>query len=229
MRKIIMVNGKKRSGKDYTSDMFVDKGFIKLSIAMGLKDRACKIAGIDFDTMEELKNEELSFEADDGFKERFKDSLYLMNNDIYNSDDSEHRIDILNVGSIPFWNSDGTVDARKFLQNMNVFKDVFKDDNIWINLLIHEIKVHHKGDIIIADFRFPNEHTSMVEAFGKITTMKVIGKNYYDVDKYDNHSSETSLNDWKFDYHFNNTIWHSGVVFWQVQGLLQTLDIEEGK
>jgi len=235
MRKILLVNGKKRSGKDYFSDMLIDKDFIKLSIATSLKDIACRIAGIDYDTMEELKNDGESFIVTlKDFQERFTKEVREIWKELYSenkiyislieTDISTLDIFIPNQGYGP-----PEVDARKFLQNMNIFKIIFNDDNIWINMTLNEIKKSDK-DIVIADFRFPNEYYAVDKAFADsaiISSIKVIGKNIYDKDEYDKHISEISLNDWRFDYHINNTFWHSGSLFWQTQGLLQTLDMEK--
>ena len=238
MRKIIMTNGKKRAGKDYFADQLIKKGFVKLSIAKGLKDLACKIAGIDYDTMEELKNEGKSFKVNlDDFQKNFQTELRAMlsfyNNDIdifyiINKVDEFRVWEVVDVFIDNNEIENTWVDARKFLQNMNIFKIIFNDDDIWINMVIREMQKIDE-DIVLADFRFPNEYAAVAKAFDGVVSVKVIGKNLYEKDEYDNHISETSLNDWEFDYHINNTFWHSGSMFWQVQGLLQTLDLEENK
>ncbi len=232
MRKILLVNGKKRAGKDYFSDMLIDKDFVKLSIAKNLKDIACRIAGIDYNTMEKLKNDGGSFMVTlEDFQKRFTEEVRNIWKVLYNNDKIyisliETDISTLDI-FMPYQGySPPEVDARKFLQNMNILKIIFNDDNIWVNMTIKEIE-NIKGDIVIADFRFPNEYYAVDKAFDNVKSIKVIGKNLYNKDEYDNHVSETSLNDWQFDYHINNTFWHSGSLFWQTTGLLQILDLEE--
>ena len=234
-RKIIMVNGKKRAGKDFFSDMLVEKSFTKLSIAQILKDIACKIVDIDFNIMEDLKNNETYFKIDKQiFQEKFKEALYKMQQNYDTSIDN--TIQNFKISSLDiFIDNDSKsqivkVDARKYLQNMNIFKIIFDDDDIWIKSLLE--KMHQiSGNIVISDFRFPNEFLAVRNEFkdDNLISVKVIGKNYYSIDKYDNHLSETSLDNWIFDYHINNTIWHNGSLFWQVNGLLQELDILENK
>lgn len=234
-RKIIMINGKKRAGKDFLSDMLIKKSFTKLSIARSLKDFACEIVDIDFDTMEDLKNNEDYFEIDIyEFQNKFKNALYKMQQFYDNSTTEEiHKFKISSLDIFIDKESEShivKVDARKYLQNMNIFKIIFNDDDIWINLLL-KVMYTISGDIVIADFRFPNEFKATRNKFkdDNLISVKIIGKNYYSIDKYDNHPSETSLNNWKFDYHINNTIWHNGSLFWQMTGLLQELDILECK
>ena len=231
MRKILLVNGKKRSGKDYFSDMLIKKDFVKLSIAKNLKDIACRIAGINYDTMEELKNDGKSFMVTlEDFQNRFMNELRLMATFYDSSFQLSTKIDTFTVTDLKIFVHEQCynppeVDARKFLQNMNVFKIIFNDDDIWINMTLRDIAKSNK-DIVIADFRFPNEFHAVDKAFNNVKSIKVIGKNLYDKDEYDNHVSETSLNNWKFDFHINNTFWHIGSLFWQTTGLLQTLDLE---
>ena len=111
------------------------------------------------------------------------------------------------------------IDARVFLQYIGgIWKQVFYD-GIWADLCINAVK-KEKGNVVISDFRYPSEYTSMDNKFDNITSIKVLGKNLYETDKYDNHSSETSLNDFKFDYHINNTIWSDASLTCQIKALL---------
>jgi hypothetical protein len=232
-KNILLINGKKRSGKDFISDLLIKEcNFIKFSIASSLKKIACEIAGISYEEMEDLKNNNKSFKVNkNDFKQRFQDAIKHMK-DYYNMDNiiikRTEDFEISDLGSWLKIDDTLNVDARKFLQNMNIFKFLFNDENIWINLLYTKIlKLEDEHNIIISDFRFPNEYTALEKLHDfKITAIKIIGKNLYDVDQYDTHKSETSLNDWEFNYHINNTIWDEESINSQLKGLIKELDIK---
>ncbi len=224
-KKIIMINGKKRAGKDFFADSIINKNFTKIAVAFKLKEIAYEIAGKEYDVMEEYKNNNVPFEIDiEDFDIKFRKALikhyrYAK----YDDNNIIEFIESFNVRSLPIF-VDGyeKVDARLFLQHMNIFKNIFFNDNIWIDYTVDLIK-STKGNIVISDFRFPYEYEALSDNFTKVITAKVIGKNYYDVDEYDNHSSETSLNDFEFDYHINNTIWNEELLELQASLLIQEL------
>jgi len=227
MRKIFLINGKKRSGKDNFADILVNqKKFTKISIAQSLKLTASRIVNISVDEIDNLKDNCLSFSFDEQeFTTGFIFELIKFSKKYNMTAEMKKRLASFNIKQLDiFIEVDGVqkIDARRFLQNMNVFKTIFDDEDIWINQTIDKIN-QLNGDIVISDFRFPNECTRIKECFENVTTIKIIGKNFYDMDEYDNHSSETSLNDWKFDYHINNTIWIESSLFWQITALLQEL------
>lgn len=244
MKTIFMINGKKRGGKDYFSDMLVDKKFVKVALAKKLKDAACKAASKTFDEMEEMKNNEGQFILHydtfiDDCKEALFDSAYELNGGTLS--DEEYNQTLIAINRYDFStmtmlkNDDDTIqfDARIFLQEIGgVWKVVFGNDNVWTDLLIQHIKTLENDQIIISDYRYPYEYEGIKAAFKDdyVKTVKVLGKNLYDTDKYDTHTSETALNDSKFDFHINNTFWHSGSLFWQAQGLMQVAaqEIEDG-
>lgn len=220
-----MINGKKRAGKDFFADAIIDKKFTKIAVAFKLKEIAYEIADKDYNVMEEYKNNNIPFEIDiDSFEIRFRKALikhYMYAK--YDDNTIIEYIENFNVRSLPIFIDGYTkVDARLFLQYMNIFKKIFLNDNIWIDYTVELIN-QTKGNIVISDFRFPYEYDVLSENFTKVMTAKVIGKNYYDQDGYDNHSSETSLNSFEFDYHINNTIWDEQLLELQVSLLIKEL------
>lgn len=230
MRKILLINGKKRSGKDFVSDSFVKKGFVKLSIAKTLKELASDIGEISYDELEKLKNEKGSFTINrEKFEENFNDMLLSFYKNLEAPDEKVFiNITVFRIKDLPIYSKEEkddmlTIDARLLLQHMNIFKIIFNDDDIWVKETIKKIK-KIQDNVIISDFRFPNEFISINKNFDNVYSVKIIGKNYYDKDEYDNHLSETSLDDWKFDYHLNNTIWIESSIFWQMISLLQEID-----
>lgn len=240
MRKIIMVNGKKRSGKDIFSDVMQRKSFIKYSIADSLKDIASSILEIDKKTLETLKNNADTLSINfDKFNTNFRkaiDKIKLNYSELNYTELEELNLQISNfditkinifenyVDSDVDSDVDSIVDIRKFLQKLNIFKIIFNDNNIWINILIKKLE-KISDNIVISDLRFPNEAERIFDVFKKdiVKTVKIIGKNLYDFDEYDNHSSETSLNDWEFDYHVNNTIWDEILLDHQGQLIIQDM------
>lgn len=246
-QKIILVNGKKRSGKDFFSKIFENNfEFTQFSVARNLKQIASDIAEISIEDLDNLKNNKDFFLIEkDLFELNFKEQLNSVYDKYYKQSNIckskkvciQQNINNFNLlychnmlmNNEEIDNSIIKVDARKFLQNINIFKTIFEDEDIWINMLLPELK--NQKNIIISDFRFSNEYTRIKNTFltSTLITAKIIGKNYYDKDEYDNHISETSLNDWKFDYHLNNTIWQNSALYWQALALLQELDILENQ
>ena len=225
---IILVNGKKRAGKDFFSDKVISQGFTKIAVAFKLKEFACEIANIEYAEMEDLKNEGLSFKVDSDFNIAFKESLIAHYNYMkYDDATIMDNIEAFDVDRLPIWvgdaQKDAQVDARLFLQYMNIFKEIFFEPDIWINYTVDKIK-ETPGNIIISDFRFPNEFSCIKDEFDNTYTVKVIGKNFYEHDEYDSHVSERSLDSFEFDYHINNTIWDEISLNAQLKGLLREIN-----
>lgn len=231
---ILMINGKKRSGKDYFSDILVSKGYTKIALAKKLKDAACAAADIEYDNMEDMKNTGGKFSINyKKYSEDCKQALLQSAAEIGADDEIVDMImsyDYHNL--IPMEDDkdiDGNVifDARVFLQEIGaLWKKVFHNDNIWTDLLVSQIRKMPDKKIVVSDYRYPYEATGTQDAFPDaiVKTVKVLGKNLYDRDKYDTHSSETALNDAQFDYHINNTFWHDSSLYWQAIGLMQTVE-----
>lgn len=230
-KKILMVNGKKRAGKDYISDIVCNNySFTKVALARKLKDAACSIAGITFDEMENLKNNELTFKITKqqyltGCRAELLQSFEDLGYPGQHMEFFEDAINAFDFNSLQFtqFGNDFVFDARVFLQEMGgIWKVVFEDNQIWAKLSIAAIDAVD-GDVIISDFRYPYEETLIAEHYKNVTTIKVLGKNLYETDGYDQHSSETALNDYHFDYHINNTIWDENSLIYQVDGLMKEL------
>lgn len=77
-----------------------------------------------------------------------------------------------------------------------------QDNNYWVNIIIEKIsKLDNKKNIVISDFRFPNEFSELSKLYSNVITINVIrdkgSENINDI-------SETSLQDFSFDYKLNN-------------------------
>jgi len=138
MKKIILLNGKKRSGKDFTADLLVNKKFTKISVAEKLKNIACRIADVSYDKIEDLKNNNQSFNVDkDLFVIRFEKELKQLWEKEYSFLKKLNYQDISKI-FLTEENVNGTykINARKFLQDINIFKIIFNDEDIWIKFTI---------------------------------------------------------------------------------------------
>ncbi|MFA7127590.1 MAG: hypothetical protein WC136_00300 [Sphaerochaeta sp.] len=227
---VFLINGKKRSGKDTISDIVVqyDPTITKVAFAKLLKHSASIISGISVHELDNLKNDESSFTMNkSNFYKNFEQAIheikniYLLNFD--NITLAEH--DPLSFFEYLLNDNMLVIDARHFLQKVGeAFKIIFNDPYIWAKLCSAELDKNK--DYIISDFRFPVEFEEISKNH-KTCTVKVLGKNMNDVDKYDTHSSETALNDFKFDYIINNTIWSSESLNAQITALLcETKDLK---
>jgi len=230
MKNIIMINGKKRAGKDFISDIILETtDYKKHTIAKYLKSVIAEVVGIPVNELDLLKNEERSLlmRSEMFFKnlDRELENVSKNINKTYHSYDQSDILSRLKVSS-----NDNLieVDARIVLQELaHIFKELFGDDSIWINMLINDIK-DLNDDIIISDFRFPFEYKEIQRSFRtthNTSTLKIIGKNYNEFDeKYDLHPSERALDNFSFNYHFNNTIWNMDSIYSQVGALIKELN-----
>lgn len=89
--------------------------------------------------------------------------------------------------------------VRDFLQKLGT--DALRNglhDNVWVNALMADYKPDEDGDLpnwIITDTRFPNEAQAIKDKGGIIIRVTRPG-----VEPINNHPSEVSLDNWKFDY-----------------------------
>jgi len=174
---IILIAGQKRAGKDYIAKIIKKetKGKI-LSFADTIKDIISVTFGI---TREEL--------------------------DLYKNQDFRYGIDIFNLQNTYRYEVK-TLSFREILQRFGTeaMKPIF-GKNIWVKLVKKKINKTNKNCFIIPDFRFLEEYKGIKKLKNKnykIITIKVINNNLV---KNDNHSSENSLEDFKFDYVIDNT------------------------
>jgi hypothetical protein len=74
-------------------------------------------------------------------------------------------------------------------------------DTIWIDAALHDLD--GQGKYVITDARFPNEAAAVTGRGGKLVRITRSG-----VGPANTHPSETSLDDWKFDY----TLWNNSTL-----------------
>ena len=126
------------------------------------------------------------------FAGKLKDiASHLTGIDIEDFEDQEFKK--TNLG-VEWWTEAGPMTVRDFLQKLGT--DALRNglhDNVWVNALMADYT--EDSNWIITDTRFPNE-AEAIKSKGGI----IIRVNRPDVKPINAHSSETALDDWKFDY-----------------------------
>jgi len=231
---IILVGGKKRSGKDKFTDTLIktSKNKIKkLSFATALKECGYNTLNLSFDKGEQLKNDNIKYviqksssimnDIYNRFIEEYSKIGYLLNTNIRELSFEHFEKSMLIKQSLTEDDNHIYIDIRKWLQHIgSSMKVLFNDNELWAKIIYAQME--KDKNYIISDFRFPYEKIERLTD-KKIITIKIIGKNYYDVDEYDLHDSETALNEYKFDYHINNTIYYDKILQKQSEGLLHEI------
>ena len=143
---IILIAGKKRSGKNYTAEMlqniFLRKNISceTFSFAEPLKDIVAKTFLITHSELEEYKN-----------------------------NPNRYKIMLRDTGGDT---SKELTDFRQVLNDLGtpIMKSYF-GENIWVNLIENKIKKSQSNVILIPDFRFPIEKLQMKDT--KVITIRV--------------------------------------------------------
>ena len=176
MSKIILINGKKRSGKDYNASKLKEKledcGYSVMitSFAFPIKDIIAKTLDIPIENVELYKNEP---------------SEYGLEIKAYPDNQRSAVIEYLSMRDI----------LQRF--GTEAMKPYFGKD-VWAKLTYDRIESMDCDFAIIPDFRFPEEYRD------NTATIKV-KNDIIDNNSTDTHSSETSLNEFHFDFEIDNT------------------------
>lgn len=196
-KKVILLNGKARSGKDTVAAMM--KRILKnsnqkvevVSFAEPLKEIISKTFDLDLSLLEKYKN----------------------NPDV-------HALKCINTNT---FESEYTSDFREILQRFGTegMKPVFGND-VWARLAAEKCKKSDSEWIIISDFRFLIEYSTMMkyqsnEDF-QVFAFKVESDNPNIL--VSSHSSETELNSFEFDYSIQNNWGHLRETEEQIEHIL---------
>ena len=106
------------------------------------------------------------------------------------------------------WNGYKDDEGRHLLQYVGT--DIFRasDENFWVNSLFNVLKNLPQENliVIIPDARFPNEIELTKQTFPNTLSIKVVRPDYSSALSLENqkHSSETSLDNYTFDFTFTN-------------------------
>jgi len=138
------------------------------------------------------------------FADKLRECLYALNPivDFYDDGPDSYFERLQNVVDEFGW--DGYKDThfvheiRPLLQRLGteVGRNILGSD-VWVNATLRDLDV--RKNYVITDCRFPNEAGAVQDFGGKILRITRTG-----VGPANNHPSETSLDDWDFDYHVNN-------------------------
>jgi len=202
MKKVILVSGHMRSGKNQFADYLLNelrKTPLKIftdSFAAGVKD-GCKT---DFNELANILNnlaEKLSAVVFQFVNLKSNISMYL--------DQVEKTIDELKIKP-ENWYEEKTPITRALLQAYGT--EIFRkrvDNNWWANQLLKRIQNSTNDVVIITDVRFPNE----IEVFLNDKNIELytirIERDINIKGNIATHDSETSLDDWSsWNYIINN-------------------------
>ena len=175
MAKIILINGKKRSGKDWNANLIKqeleERGFSTqiMSFAEPLKNIISETFDISPEDLEKYKNESLD---------------YGLEIKAYPNNQPSVVIDYINFRTI----------LQRF--GTEAMKKWFGDD-VWLELLLKRVNDASVDYILVPDFRFK------VEYIEKSITLKIKNDEYDNAG--DLHASETELDDFEFQYYIDNT------------------------
>jgi len=184
MKKIILLNGQKRSGKDYSAELLKEilgKDEVNIiSFAEPIKKIASELFEISLEDLDDYKND---------------NDLYGIEIKVYPDNQAPCTIKYTNF--------------RKILQKLGTeaIKPIF-GNNVWADQAVKKVQDNEKEWTIIPDFRFISEY-EQIKKLGKANQIDVYTVNIFnsDLPEPDNHPSETELRDAKFgfDYVIDNT------------------------
>ena len=178
MKTIILINGPKRGGKDYSATLMTeylqskDQEVRSLSFAYPLKKIMADTFGITLDELEKLKNDKEPL-----FKE---------------------------IPKLDGYDYTQVTDYREILQRFGTegMKPQF-GESVWANLLLSKILDDGKpGIVLVTDFRFNIESAVIKSSNFRVITLKIRND---DIDTSDGHASERELDEYDFDYEIDNT------------------------
>jgi mRNA degradation ribonuclease J1/J2 len=195
MKKVILVSGRMRSGKNQFSE-FLKRNLINDGLkvfedlfARSLKD-GCKEDFLNLKNVLENISEEI----------KAKVNLFIDQRQIMLSDsvinDIEKTIDKLKIKD-ENWYEDKTDITRSILQLYGT--EIFRrrvDNNYWVKQVKDRCISSNDDVIIITDCRFPNEITEMFCDDYETIVVRII-RNINTNEHVSNHASETALDNWK--------------------------------
>jgi hypothetical protein len=175
-KKIFLINGLARSGKDYNAEVLKEAAQEKgsscsiLHFAYAIKDIISISTELSIQEINDLKNDEEPILA------RFNGHQKIFSN------------------------------FRSLLQRFGTeaMKKYFGDD-VWANIVLREIQKRDSDIFIIPDWRFLSEIKTLHELENKgydIITIKIIDRN---IKRINNHASETELDEYVPDFVIDNT------------------------
>jgi len=173
---IILINGKKRAGKDHSASLLKDK--LKdseiLSFAGPMKRIISETFGITEDDLDTFKNDTEAYGIE---------------------------IKVYPNNQVP-----GVIKYTNFREILQLFgTEAMKPqfgNSVWVDLLLNKIRESDNKIFIVPDFRFLIEESNINRKEFNVITLKIESDNEVTGD---GHSSENELNGFNFDYIVDNT------------------------
>ena len=106
------------------------------------------------------------------------------------------------------------------LQQVGLDYRQLRGDDVWLNVLLWQIREEEPRVALISDMRFPNEAEAVKSRGG--LTIKVVRPDMLDPHRDANHVSETALDHWPFDIVVMNNS-HRGALADKAKGLAQMI------
>lgn len=176
MKKVVLINGKKRSGKDYFANLLKDelnkngKTADIFAFADPIKDILCTSFNIELRDFDNFKNDPKTF-----------------------------SVDIISHEALEVYH---ITNMREIIQHFGTeaMKKWFGED-VWVKLMLKQIYESEADFVIVPDFRFLVEDLGIIFDINT-TPIKIINN---DVETNDSHRSENELNNFYFMYTVDNT------------------------
>lgn len=175
-KKIILINGQKRAGKDTTAELLKQEILNKgnsvevFAFADKLKDMVCEMFNLTRQELDYYKNEEFYI---------FAEIVEEKNN---------------------FIREQGLTDFRTFLDIFgNKIAKTLGGNNVWADIVLKQVQESDSEYFILSDFRFPVEFEVFMNKGFKFSTIRV----QRDLPK-SNLESENALKDFYFDIILDN-------------------------
>jgi hypothetical protein len=175
-KKIILINGQKRAGKDTTAEFLKQdllnkgKSVEIFAFADKLKDMVCEMFNLTKSQLDYYKNQEFNIFAEI----------------------VEERVNFINEQKL--------TDFRTFLDIFgNKIAKTLGGNNVWADIVLKQVQESDSEYFILSDFRFPIEFEVFMNKGFKFSTIKV----QRDLPK-SNLESENALKDFYFDIILDN-------------------------
>jgi adenylate kinase family enzyme len=178
LKNIILISGKKQSGKNTVADYISNKyEYTQMSFAEELKEYVAKLL-----KSMGVHNNGFDIRSSDFEKDEFKKQV------------------------IPYRFNKKKRTYRELLQyfGTEMMRNFFNDE-LWVEIVCDQISMFHKSkSIVISDWRFTNEYNSINEAFKNTHNIITIRVERESCNFNDSHISENALRDFKYDCVIDN-------------------------
>lgn len=185
MTKIVALSGYARSGKDTAAQALLDAGWKRLSFADKMRE-----AALALDPIVEVIDTDYTLEEPEPLLPPLPVRL------------STH------VSNLGWTRAKQVPEVRRFLQRLGteMGRNLF-GENFWVDIALKDAP---KGNLVVTDLRYPNEADAIRQQGGMVIRVERSG-----VGPVNDHPTEHSLDDYRFDYTLLNN--------WDIDSLQRNL------